>query len=115
MTPKPTGPVPAAPGPVPQPPPQFGVDSDEISGVSTAWSSAAETIGGLSFSPVAEVVGTGSDTLAAARQCGVPATDAIKSISTRIASMASSVSAFSKNTDTTDSSSADQLNNLTPR
>lgn len=57
MAPKPTpSPVPAAPGAVPQPPPEFGVDYDEIAKVSSMWSGAADTISELAFSAAPAVV-----------------------------------------------------------
>lgn len=107
--------VAAQPGAVPSAPPEFGVDLDELKGLSSGWRTEAGEIEGLQWGWLADVSGAGSDTLAALRSCAEPARESVSSIAARFTVMAELVDAFASQVDTTDSETAAKLNEMETR
>jgi hypothetical protein len=76
---------------------EFGISRQELAGISSGWRSQAGTITGIQWSAFTNVTGSGSDVLAAVRDCGAPAAEAMRAVGDRFSTLAQKVDTFAAN------------------
>lgn len=94
---------------------QFGISPEELGRLGATWRSEAGKVGDTEWSAFGAAVGSGSDVLAAVRDCASPAEDASDSIAERVRTLAQKVDTFSANAVAEDSKMGAAIDELPPR
>lgn len=95
--------------------PEFGISPVELSDISQQWREGGRTAAGLAWDAFGQARGSGSEVLAAVRDCEDPADAASTSIGDRLNTMADKVTRFAANTVDLDQSMGAAINELPPR
>lgn len=95
--------------------PEFGISPIELSDISHQWREGGRSTADLKWDAFGHVQGSGSDVLAAIRDCADPAAEATSSIGERLKTMADKVTRFAANTVELDQSMGAAINELPAR
>jgi hypothetical protein len=95
--------------------PEFGISPIELADISSEWREGGRTITDNKWSAFREATGSGSDVLAAIRDCAEPAAAASYSIGDRLIALGWKVTHFAANTVELDGSTGSAITEMPPR
>jgi hypothetical protein len=95
--------------------PEFGISPVELAEISQQWREGGRKTAELAWDAFGTAHGSGSEALAAIRDCGDPAAEATASVGDRLKTLADKVTRFAANTVELDQSMGAAINELPAR